>query len=62
MLKAILPRAAALASSPESNNKLRLELPRRHVLNRMMQEKSGRLYCNDDFDIEIPNLDIYEAR
>lgn len=36
--------------------------PRRHVLNRWMQEKSGRLYCSDDWDIDIPTLEFYAAR
>ncbi len=40
----------------------RTEAPRRHVLNRMMQEKSGRLYCSDDYDFDIPDFTIYAAR
>ena len=38
------------------------ETMRRHVLNRSMQEKSGRLYCGDDWDFDIPSLEIYAAR
>lgn len=40
----------------------RTDILRRHVLNRGMQEKSGRLYCNDDWDFEIPTLELYAAR
>jgi hypothetical protein len=40
----------------------RSDAVRRHVLNRGMQEKSGRLYCNDDWDFEIPTLELYAAR
>jgi hypothetical protein len=40
----------------------RMESQRRHVLNRLMQEKSGRLYCGDDGDLDIPSLEIYAAR
>jgi hypothetical protein len=40
----------------------RNDKPRRHVLNRMTQDKSGRLSCNDDWDVEIPALEIYAAR
>ena len=40
----------------------RNDISRRHVLNRGMQEKSGRLYCNDDWDFEIPTLELYAAR
>lgn len=36
--------------------------PRHHVLTSMMQERSGRLYCADDWNIEIPDLEIYAAR
>jgi hypothetical protein len=35
---------------------------RRHVINRAMQERSGRLYCNEEFDFEIPSLELYAAR
>jgi hypothetical protein len=35
---------------------------RHHVLNRMTQDCSGRLYFNDDWDLEIPALEIYAAR
>jgi hypothetical protein len=62
MLKAIYARPVPTLVPPESSHKLRPEASRRHVLNRMMQEKSGRLYCNEEFEIEIPSLDIYEAR
>lgn len=40
----------------------RSDVARRHVLNRGMQEKSGRLYCNEDWDFEIPALELYAAR
>jgi hypothetical protein len=40
----------------------RPDTARRHVLNRGMQEKSGRLYCNEDMDVELPSLEIYAAR
>lgn len=48
--------------SPEIPHKLRLDSQRRHVLNRSTQEKSGRLYCSDDWDFDIPSLEIYAAR
>jgi hypothetical protein len=35
---------------------------RRHVLNRTMQEKSGRLYFNEDAEDETTDVEIYEAR
>jgi hypothetical protein len=35
---------------------------RSHILNQPQQSNSGRLYCGDDLDIEIPSLDIYAAR
>jgi hypothetical protein len=40
----------------------RSDIPRRHVINRNMQEKSGRLYCNEDWDFDIPSLEFYAAR
>lgn len=36
--------------------------PRRHPLSQLTQQKSGRLNCEDDQDIDIPTLDIYAAR
>jgi hypothetical protein len=47
---------------PELKQPQKPETLRHHVLNRMMQEKSGRLYCNEDWDIEIPSLELYAAR
>jgi hypothetical protein len=38
------------------------DAPRRHVINRNMQSRSGRLYCNEDWDFEIPALELYAAR
>jgi hypothetical protein len=35
---------------------------RRHVINRSTQEKSGRLYFYEDWDFDIPSLEIYAAR
>ena len=35
---------------------------RHHVLNRIAEERSGRLYCNEEWDFEIPSLEIYAAR
>ncbi len=52
----------ALAPTVLSLNRIRNETQRRHVLNRSMQEKSGRLYCGEDGDVEIPSLEIYAAR
>lgn len=62
-------RVARLRASETANaqavvslNRIRNEAQRRHVLNRSMQEKSGRLYCGEDGDVEIPSLEIYAAR
>ena len=40
----------------------RSESTRRHVINRNMQSRSGRLYCNEDWDFDIPALELYAAR
>lgn len=40
----------------------RQDSARRHVINRSMQAKSGRLYCNEDWDFDIPALELYAAR
>jgi D-alanyl-D-alanine dipeptidase len=48
--------------TPVAPYQVRSEASRRHVLNRGMQEKSGRLYCNEDWDFEIPTLEFYAAR
>jgi hypothetical protein len=39
-----------------------IEAPRGHVISRQMQEKSGRLYCDEDYDCYIPPLELYAAR
>jgi hypothetical protein len=39
-----------------------IETPRGHAINRQMQEKSGRLYCDEDYDCYIPPLELYAAR
>jgi hypothetical protein len=56
--------ARLLAHTPLIDVKapVRVDAPRRHVLNRLMQEKSGRLYCNEDYDFDIPTLELYAAR
>jgi hypothetical protein len=38
------------------------EPSRHHILHRKQQQSSGRLYCNEDVDLEIPSLEIYAAR
>lgn len=40
----------------------RIDNARRHVINRAMQEKSGRLYCNEDWDLDIPGHQFYSTR
>ena len=55
-------RAQTGTIAPEIKRGSKSEPMRRHVLNRMMQEKSGRLYCSEDWDIEIPSLELYAAR
>jgi hypothetical protein len=55
-------RAQAGTLALEVKRPQKPETLRRHVLNRTMQEKSGRLYCNEDWDIEIPSLELYAAR
>jgi hypothetical protein len=54
-------RETDLAENPVTHKTAALTV-RRHVLNRTTQEKSGRLYCSDDWDFEIPSLEIYAAR
>lgn len=49
-------------SPAEARSRNRLEHRRRHVLKWSMHEKSGRLYCNEDADADIPSLEIYAAR
>ena len=46
----------------EAPSSPRREGLRHHVINRMAQERSGRLYSPFDLDFEIPSLDIYAAR
>jgi hypothetical protein len=41
---------------------LRRDGLRHHIINRLAQERSGRLYCPFDVDFEIPSLEIYAAR
>jgi hypothetical protein len=48
--------------TPMAPYQARSDAGRRHVLNRSTQEKSGRLYCNEDWDFEIPSLELYAAR
>lgn len=48
--------------TPVAPYQVRIEGQRRHVLNRSMQEKSGRLYFNEEWDFDIPSLEIYAAR
>jgi hypothetical protein len=62
MANEYLQRAQAGIIIPEIKRSPKPETLRRHVLNRAMQEKSGRLYCNEDWDIEIPSLELYAAR
>ncbi len=62
MLNVIALRPAAKMQTQDQTNLQRSEASRRHVLNRLTQEKSGRLYCGDDIDFDIPALDIYAAR
>jgi hypothetical protein len=40
----------------------RIDIARRHVINRAMQEKSGRLYCGDDLEFDVPSYELYAAR
>ncbi len=62
MLNVIALRPAAKTQTTDQTLASRTESPRRHVLNRLTQEKSGRLYCSDDVEFEIPALEIYAAR
>jgi hypothetical protein len=49
-----LPKAAAAVT--------RSDVARRHVINRNMQSRAGRLYCNEDWDFDMPALELYAAR
>jgi hypothetical protein len=62
MLKPTALRPAVSTATPEILTLQRPDAHRRHVLNRVMQEKSGRLYCNEELDFEIPSLEFYTAR
>jgi hypothetical protein len=52
-----MPATTTQAPSPKRNEGLR-----HHVLNRLAEERSGRLYCNEEWEFEIPSLEIYAAR
>ncbi len=56
------PRTVAAQPIVDVKFKLKTEAIRRHVLNRLTQEKSARLSCNDESEIEIPTIDLYAAR
>jgi hypothetical protein len=63
----ILPAApTVLAQDDEKILVFKLLEPKKtsrsHILNQLQQSNSGRLYCGDDLDVEIPSLDIYAAR
>lgn len=62
MLKATEEHSATANARPEPKSKPRSEWLRHHVISRMKQERSGRLYCSEDLEIEVPSLLIYEAR
>jgi hypothetical protein len=62
MLNVIALRPAAKTQAADHAPKHHSEVQRSHVLNRLIQEKSGRLYCSDDVDFHIPELEIYAAR
>jgi hypothetical protein len=51
-----------LAKTGNSLSQPRHDSLRQHVLNRNMQSKSGRLYYNEDWDFDIPALELYAAR
>jgi hypothetical protein len=55
-------RVIAVTHSVQPTNDQRKDASRHHVINRLTQEKSGRLYCADEAEVEIPVLEIYEAR
>jgi hypothetical protein len=48
-----------IASAPVQT---RSNMLRFHVLKQNQQDKSGRLYCDEDGNTEIPSLEIYAAR
>ena len=64
--KAALLRAAEICDETttgvEAPAGQRREGLRHHVINRMSQERSGRLYSPFDWDFEIPSLEVYAAR
>jgi hypothetical protein len=35
---------------------------RHHIMKQLPLEKSGRLSCNDEQDIEVPSLEIFTGR
>jgi hypothetical protein len=62
MVNVTVLRTPAKSAAPEIPKQQRPEALRRHVLNRVMQDKSGRLYCNEELDFDIPSLEFYAAR
>lgn len=48
--------------TPVSPIFVRTDSQRHHVLNRSMQDKSGRLYFNEEWEFDIPSLELYAAR
>jgi hypothetical protein len=62
MSDTLAPRVVAATHPVQQTSDQRQDASRQHVINRLTQEKSGRLYCADEADVEIPVLEIYEAR
>jgi hypothetical protein len=62
MSDTLAPRVVAASHPVHPTSAQRQKASRHHVIARLTQEKSGRLYCADEADVEIPVLEIYEAR
>jgi hypothetical protein len=62
MLNVITLHPSKIVKETDQGNGRHSAFPRRHPLSLLNQEKSGRLNCENDQDIEIPALDIYAAR
>jgi hypothetical protein len=62
MLKVITLVPPATTPASESLENAAAKRHASHILTQLQQKKSGRLDCEDEADIEIPDLEIYAAR
>jgi hypothetical protein len=60
-LNPVVETAPAIGPEPR-NLRAQRKVYRDHIINRLQQERSGRLYCNDNWEFEIPSLELYDAR